>query len=151
MSISVIVMALISAFSAGSAVGFAVQDQIAKKQEERLSIKLDEVKARVDTLNRNLQPHIFFNSLGGLAAHDMATAALIADTVARTANYYAGSPLTASDTKEKHLTEAIEAIRRNQSEPLSEDGDKEDALYKQLCTTQVVSSTSREKMYRSQC
>ena len=53
-SVSVIVMALISAFSAGSAVGFAVQDQVAKKQEERLSIKLDEVKARVDTVNKKL-------------------------------------------------------------------------------------------------
>ena len=96
-------------------------------------------------------PPEYFNMLGGLAAHNMATAALIADTVARTANYYAGSALTALGTKEKHLTEAIEAIRRNRSEPLSEDGDKEDALYKQLCTTQVVSSTSREKMSRSQC
>ena len=71
--------------------GFAVQDQVAKKQEERLSIKLDEVKARVDTMNENLQPHIFLNTLGRLATHDMATAALIADTVARTANYYADS------------------------------------------------------------
>ena len=80
----------------------------------------------------------------------MATAALIANTVARTTNYYAGSALTASGTKEKHLTEAIKAIRLNRSEPLSEGRDKEDALYKQLCTTQVVSSKSREKMSRSQ-
>ena len=49
----------------------------------------------------------------------MATAALLADTVDRTANYYAGSDLTASGTKEKHMTEAIEAIRANRSKPLS--------------------------------
>ena len=90
-----------------------------------MEIKLDEVKARVDTVSDRLQSHVFLNTLGGLAAHDMATAALLADTVDRTANYYAGSALTASGTKEKHLTEAIEGIRRNRSEPLSEDGDKQ--------------------------
>ena len=44
-SFSLIVMALISAFSAGSAVGFAVQDQMAKKKEHRLEVRLDQVTA----------------------------------------------------------------------------------------------------------
>ena len=102
-------------------------------------------------MSDRLQSHVFLNTLSGLAAHDMATTVLIANTVDRTANYYAGSALTASGTKEKHLTEAIEAIRANRSKPRSEDGDIEDALYRQLCTTQIVSLTSREKMSRSRC
>ena len=81
----------------------------------------------------------------------MATAALLADTVDRTANYYTGSDLTASGTKEKHMTEAIEAIRANRTKPLSEDKDLEDALYRNLCTTQIVSRTSRGSMTRSRC
>ena len=44
-----------------------------------------------------------------------------------------------------HLAEAIQAvkdyIRKKQSEPLYEDGDKQDALYRQLCTTQVTASS----------
>ena len=122
-------MALISAFSAGSAVGFAVQDQMAKKKEHRLEIRLDQVTASVDTITSKLRSHVFLNTLGGMAAHDMATADLLAGTIDRTANYYAGSDLTASGTKEKHMTEAVEAIKANRTRPISEDKDLEDALY----------------------
>ena len=52
-SFSLIVMALILAFSAGSAVGFAVQDQMAKKKEHRLEVRLDQVTASVDTITAN--------------------------------------------------------------------------------------------------
>ena len=122
-------MALISAFAAGSAVGFAVRNQMAKKQEHRLEIELDQVTASVDTITNRLQSHAFLNALDGLAAQDMATAALIAYTIDRTANYYTGSNLTTAGTKEKHITEAIKAIKANRSKPLSEDKNLEAALY----------------------
>ena len=150
-SISVIVLALISAFSAGSAIGFAVQNQLAKEREEQLSIKIDEITADIDAVDWNLRPQVFTNTMNGVATHGLATAALMANTIARKANYYAGSSLTASGTKEKHLAEAISVIRRNRTQPLSKNMDKEDALYRQLCTTQVVSSISRKVMSRSRC
>ena len=64
-AISVIVIAPISAFSAGSAVGFAVQNQIAKKEEERMNIEIEKVTARVNILYGNLEPQTFFNTLSG--------------------------------------------------------------------------------------
>ena len=45
-----------------------------------MEIRLDEVTARVDTITNKLRSHVFLNTLSGLAAHDMATAALIAHT-----------------------------------------------------------------------
>ena len=106
-SISVILLALVSAFSAGSAIGFAVHNQVSKEQEERLSIKIDELATKFNSIKGNLEPQVFTNTMNGVDTHELSTAALVADAVARKADYYAGSTLTASGTKEKHLVEAI--------------------------------------------
>ena len=141
-SLSMIVVALISAFLAGSAVGFAVQGQVAKQHAKQLEQEIDKVEARVNILKGNIEMATFLNSISSLASHNMATTVILAHSVARMANYYAGGATTISGAKEKQLVEAIQAIKdyigKNKSEPVYKDGDKED--YRQLCTTQVTAS-----------
>ena len=82
-----------------------------------------------------VEPATFLNSMSTLATHDMATAVIYANSVARTANYYSGGTTTASGTKEKHLAEVIQAVKdyigKNQSVPLHEDEDRQDAIFRQ--------------------
>ena len=151
MSISVILLALVSAFSAGSAIGFAVQNQVSKEKEERISVKIDEIAGKFNKIQGNLEPQVFTNTMNTVVTHELATANLVANAITRKADYYAGDPMPASGTKEKHLIEALSAIRRNRSRPLTTDLDKEDALYRQLCSTQVVSSAPRRSMSRTRC
>ena len=98
-SASLVIVALISVFSAGSAVGFAVQGQLAEQKAEAVRGEIEELEASVETLRGKIQPATFLNSVGGLAAHDMATAMIFANSVARTANYYTGGTGASSGTK----------------------------------------------------
>ena len=66
-TVAMIVVTLISTFTAGSAVGFAVQGQVAKYQGNRLEQQIDEVETLVDALEENVQPMSFLNS--GLLPH----------------------------------------------------------------------------------
>ena len=61
-SLLTVVLALISAFSAGSAIGFATQKQIAEGNENRATSETSEIRARVNTLTGNLMPHEFLNA-----------------------------------------------------------------------------------------
>ena len=85
----------------------------------------------------------------------MATAVIFANSVARTANYYAGGTGASSGTKEKHLAEAIEAVKDyigvEGPRPLIKDEDKQDAIFRQLCISQVTASSDRESTARSNC
>ena len=127
--------------------GFAVQSQFAEREGDIICGKIEELEAGVEDLRGRIQPATFLNSVTSLAAHDMATAVIFAHSVARTANYYAGGTGASSGTKEKHLAEAIEAVKDyigvEGSWPLIEDEDKQDAIFRQLCVSQVTASSNR--------
>ena len=67
-SLSMIVVALISAFLAGSAVGFAVQGQVAKQHAKQLEQEIDKVEARVNILKGNIEMATFLNSIAAWPA-----------------------------------------------------------------------------------
>ena len=95
-SVSLIIVALISPFSAGSAVGFAVQGQLAERKAEVIQGEIEDLEARVDILKGKIKPATFLNAISSLASHDMATAVIYANSVAQMANYYAGRTTTIS-------------------------------------------------------
>ena len=124
---AMIVVALISTFTAGSAIGFAIQGQVAQQQVDEITEKITDMGSIIDILRGNVRPMAILNAVSNLAAHNIATAEVLANSVSRTANYYTGGSTTSSGTREKHLTEAINAVeeyvRRNQSAPVSQDED----------------------------
>ena len=79
---------------------------------------------------------------------------IYANSVARTANYYAGGAKTISGTKEKHLAEAIQEVKDyigfKDHQPLK-NGDKQDAIFRQLCISQVTASSDEDSRARSNC
>ena len=87
-SVSLVIVALISAFSAGSAVRFAVQGQVAEQRAEVMEDDIETLRAKINILMGKVEPATFLNSMSTLAAHDMATAVIYVNSVARMANYY---------------------------------------------------------------
>ena len=111
-SLSMIVVALISAFLAGSAVGFAVQGQVAKQHAKQLEQEIDKVEARVNILKGNIEMATFLNSISSLASHNMATTVILAHSVARMANYYATEQL---QSRERRRSSSRRRSRRSRT------------------------------------
>ena len=55
-SVSLIIVALISAFSAGSAVGFAVQGQVAEQKAEEMEGNIEDLEAKINILKGKIEP-----------------------------------------------------------------------------------------------
>ena len=98
----------------------------------------------------NLTPQVFFNTLTGLAAQDLAAATRTAAAVTQYAEYYGGRPTTNPRAEKKHREELIQAVRTRQPQPLSR-RDVEDAMYNQLCGVQVTADRTRGQMARTRC
>ena len=66
-TVAMIVVTLISTFTAGSAVGFAVQGQVAKQKADLLEQQINELESAIEILDENIQPMSFLNQISNLA------------------------------------------------------------------------------------